>query len=167
MLQYQQCWHDVDVQIMHGAARHTNTHPLFILQQNCRRLFSPCKIAMYHVPRLSPWNCWCNSQGNQPLAVQCITAFNKCQWDVNPWSSEHLAALPMLFLMVAEWYCSITYRKHKTHCFIFIIRNTDKIKNTNKTSDKIFHLKYLKHFWLNCNIRMKNIFLSHFTIEYQ
>ena len=29
---------------------------------------------MYHVPGLSPWNCWGNIQGNKPLAVQCITA---------------------------------------------------------------------------------------------
>ena len=62
---------------MHGAARLTNTLPLCILQQNCRRLFSPCGIAVYHDPRLSPGNCWGNSQGNEPLAVQCITAFRE------------------------------------------------------------------------------------------
>ena len=35
----------------HGAARHTNT----LLQQNCHRLFTPCRIAMYHVVVVRTW----------------------------------------------------------------------------------------------------------------
>ena len=36
----------------HSVARHTNTLPLCILQQNCRSLFTPYRISMYHV-----WAC--------------------------------------------------------------------------------------------------------------
>ena len=32
---------------------------------------------IYHVTSLSPWKCWGNSQENEPLDAQCITAFSE------------------------------------------------------------------------------------------
>ena len=94
--------------IMHGAARHTKTQPLCILQQNSRRLFSPCKIAMYHVPRLSPWNCWCNSQGSEPLAVQC--KFRAIQMN-RSWGITEL-----IIRLLHNWQSTKSRRQFFHHC---------------------------------------------------